>query len=138
MISKCQCQNCGGNVEFEASEFEESGRDATYVFGQSVSCSHCSTETILYLPKPPDLPKPTILDPPPAPAPFPAKLHCCLDCGHPISPRAFFCPHCGALPHVPFRIIWGVTCGVLFALTICGLIGALIGCLIEVVKDAMQ
>lgn len=50
MIAKCQCQRCGGAIEFDVAEFQETGRDAKDIFGQYVSCPHCGAETTLSMP----------------------------------------------------------------------------------------
>lgn len=42
MITKCQCQSCGGGIEFEV---EESG--------SVVDCPHCGVKTVLELPRVP-------------------------------------------------------------------------------------
>jgi hypothetical protein len=52
MISKCQCQWCNGNIEFDAAEFQESGKGASQIFGQKVPCPHCGKETLLTMPLP--------------------------------------------------------------------------------------
>ena len=42
MLVKCPCSNCGGFVEFDASDFVE---------GTDIDCPHCEKNTLLYLPK---------------------------------------------------------------------------------------
>jgi len=49
MISKCQCQHCNGEIEFEAAQFERSSTTSHRVFGQMVECPHCHQQTLLYL-----------------------------------------------------------------------------------------
>jgi hypothetical protein len=49
MNAKCTCQNCNGEFEFDASDFQESGRSGDMVFGQSVPCPHCEKNTMVYL-----------------------------------------------------------------------------------------
>jgi uncharacterized membrane protein YidH (DUF202 family) len=51
MISKCQCQNCSGSIEFETADFEVSGETAHRKLGPTILCPHCQKETILYLTK---------------------------------------------------------------------------------------
>jgi hypothetical protein len=52
MISKSNCQKCGQTFEFDSSEFEESGRTATHVFGQSIDCPFCGNKTVITVEKP--------------------------------------------------------------------------------------
>jgi hypothetical protein len=47
MFSKCSCQNCGGNIEFDVAHQ-----------GQKISCPHCGVETILTVTVPPPLSQP--------------------------------------------------------------------------------
>jgi hypothetical protein len=51
MLAKCPCQYCHNAIEFEVSEFEESGSDLNSVYGQNVQCPHCGKDTILVLEK---------------------------------------------------------------------------------------
>lgn len=51
MIAKCQCQRCGGSVEFEAEEIEVSGETSHRKLGQIVECPNCNQPTQLYLNK---------------------------------------------------------------------------------------
>ncbi|MGH7975808.1 MAG: hypothetical protein ACREDS_04105 [Limisphaerales bacterium] len=149
MISKCQCQSCSGEIEFDAAEFQESGRDAKWIFGQSVLCPHCGKETILYLPKsletetppgkPRDLsPKEKSYLPSPSPSSPVSRMKPCADCGAPMSQRALWCPACGSIQRGRFGLVFGITVDVVVAMTIISLILLFIGFLIEAVKDAMQ
>jgi hypothetical protein len=47
VIAKCQCQHCGGAIEFDAAEFVESGRRGNQILGQFVPCPHCGKNTIV-------------------------------------------------------------------------------------------
>jgi hypothetical protein len=49
MIAKCQCQNCGEHIEFDASQCELSGSTSHRWLGQTVECPHCGKTTQLYL-----------------------------------------------------------------------------------------
>ncbi len=51
MIAKCQCQHCGGNVEFEAAEFELIGETSHRRLGQTIDCPHCGKPTQIYMNK---------------------------------------------------------------------------------------
>ena len=55
MISKSNCQKCGQTFEFDASEFEESGRTATHILGQAIDCPSCGNKTVIAVAKPNDL-----------------------------------------------------------------------------------
>jgi hypothetical protein len=50
MIAKCECSNCGVNIEFDTDSFIESGKTASKIFGQNVTCPNCHKPTILILP----------------------------------------------------------------------------------------
>jgi DNA-directed RNA polymerase subunit RPC12/RpoP len=52
MMAKCSHQNCGGEIEFEATQL-----------GQTIVCPHCGGETILsaVMTPPPPLPQPFLL-----------------------------------------------------------------------------
>ena len=52
MTSKSKCQKCGQNFEFEFSEFEESGRTATHIFGQAIDCPYCGCKTLVTVANP--------------------------------------------------------------------------------------
>src|SRR5688572_16983576 len=47
MDAKCDCNHCGGHIVFDEASFEISGDIGDMVFGQMVSCPHCSKETML-------------------------------------------------------------------------------------------
>ncbi|HEY1718177.1 MAG TPA: hypothetical protein VGH42_07765 [Verrucomicrobiae bacterium] len=49
MISKCQCQHCGGSIEFDADQLDRSGATSYRILGQVVECPHCHQSTQLYL-----------------------------------------------------------------------------------------
>jgi hypothetical protein len=51
MISKCQCQHCGGGIEFDAAQFEISGEMPDLTLGQIVGCPHCQKQTTIYVKK---------------------------------------------------------------------------------------
>jgi hypothetical protein len=52
MIAKCECQYCSGPLEFEVTDFQESGQGPNgKIFGQYIPCPHCSKQTIIYLEK---------------------------------------------------------------------------------------
>jgi hypothetical protein len=57
MIAKSNCQKCGQTFEFDLSEFEESGRTATHIFGQSIDCPVCGNLTVVTIKKT-DAPEP--------------------------------------------------------------------------------
>src|ERR1035441_1274208 len=42
MIAKCQCEKCGGAIEYDAAEIAEGG--------QAVECPHCGKQTVLNTP----------------------------------------------------------------------------------------
>lgn len=52
MIAECKCQHCENPIEFEVSEFQETGQSERQRFGQSVPCPHCQKETNIYIDKP--------------------------------------------------------------------------------------
>src|SRR5579859_7047545 len=124
MTSTCQCQWCNGNIEFDAAEFEESGRGISLIFGQKTACPHCGKETILCLPIPVQQEeKKTGL-----------RMTNCSDCGAPVSRNAAFCPNCGKCH------IWtlaAIVCGVCFAMWVFGLLGWGIFKLVELIYGAM-
>jgi hypothetical protein len=51
MISKCECQQCGESIEFDASQLEITGDTPCRSLGQTVDCPHCDKPTQLYLNK---------------------------------------------------------------------------------------
>ena len=51
MIAKCECQNCGQAIEFEAAQLERSGETPYRVLGQFTDCPHCGKSTQLYMPR---------------------------------------------------------------------------------------
>lgn len=52
MIAKCECQYCSGPLEFEVTDFQESGQGPHgKIFGQYIPCPHCEKQTIIYLEK---------------------------------------------------------------------------------------
>ena len=51
MISKCKCQSCGGEIEFEAAEFELSSETSHRKLGQTIDCPHCGKPTQIYMNK---------------------------------------------------------------------------------------
>lgn len=76
MIAECKCQHCENPLEFEVTEFQETGRSERQIFGQSVPCPHCQKETIIYInkPEPPGgRPKEEPIQTTPAPTPEPPK-----------------------------------------------------------------
>jgi NAD-dependent SIR2 family protein deacetylase len=46
-LKKCNCQKCGQSFEFDFSEFQESGRTDTNIFGQTIDCPSCGKATAL-------------------------------------------------------------------------------------------
>jgi hypothetical protein len=67
MISKCQCQHCNGEIEFDAADFEFSSENDVRRFGQTIPCPHCGMETAIYLTK--EIPAPIAPKPAPSVAP---------------------------------------------------------------------
>jgi hypothetical protein len=51
MISKCQCQSCGGQIEFDLTEFELSSETSHRKLGQTIDCPHCGKPTQIYMNK---------------------------------------------------------------------------------------
>jgi VIT1/CCC1 family predicted Fe2+/Mn2+ transporter len=51
MTSKCDCQQCGQSLEFEASQLEKSGETSHRILGQQIECPHCQQPTQLYMPR---------------------------------------------------------------------------------------
>jgi hypothetical protein len=49
MFAKCECLQCAGRIEFNATEFQEESRVNGFVFGQQVICPHCGELTTIYL-----------------------------------------------------------------------------------------
>jgi cation transport ATPase len=49
MIDKCECQQCGKFVEFEAAELERVSETPYHILGQSIDCPHCGNSTQLYI-----------------------------------------------------------------------------------------
>jgi hypothetical protein len=118
MISKCPCQYCEGNIEFDAADFQQSGRGPTGVFGQKVTCPHCQKETLLHLPKPDEtyFAKPAANN----------RMTPCRVCGHGISKSAWWCFECGQLHYSLFRIVLNVMCNIALVSLIFTLLGYVI------------
>jgi predicted RNA-binding Zn-ribbon protein involved in translation (DUF1610 family) len=112
MIEKCPCQQCGVNIEFEIENAN-----------QFVPCPSCGKETRLLMPGTSEHAQTTLA----------AKLATrtggktvpCVDCGHKISRRAFFCPSCGSIGS-PFLKIFYIVCCVVMAGVILDVIGLII------------
>jgi NAD-dependent SIR2 family protein deacetylase len=49
VIAKCECQQCGQPVEFEAAQLERTGETPHRTLGQTIDCPHCKKPTQLYL-----------------------------------------------------------------------------------------
>lgn len=126
MLLKSPCQHCGNNLEFEAE-----------MSNQFCTCPHCGQQTRLITDTAPRTGtftgktfKATV-----SAAPTETRMTLCPDCQHTISPRALWCPRCGAAGQVRFSYIWHIVGNVLFAVFIYSLIGGIIGCLIaELIK----
>lgn len=123
MITSCPCQHCGGKLEFEADNFEESHTAGGRIFGQTITCPHCEQTTALYLTARKAVEqaahagavKYKTLPP----------LWQCPDCAKLISRRATDCPQCGAPLPIKmglFRLVFNVTGIVLVMLVLFGLV----------------
>jgi DNA-directed RNA polymerase subunit RPC12/RpoP len=55
----CPCQHCNGKLEFDPATLSEENR--------KITCPHCSLETILFVPPPPDAKMETVLSVAPRP-----------------------------------------------------------------------
>lgn len=118
----CLCNQCDQKIEFEAEHA-----------GTTVTCPHCNTDTVLFVPfakterpSTPTEPKPTralraeaMLEgahTSAAPAPRP-KIGICPACGDKISLKAAVCPHCGEplLDSTDFGSIFGLVAKVFFS-----------------------
>lgn len=51
MNSKCQCQVCSGDYEFDAHEFQLEKDTPIRRYGQMIECPHCKQQTRVYLNK---------------------------------------------------------------------------------------
>jgi hypothetical protein len=102
MTSKCPCQSCGGEIEFDVTEFESSGETTHRKLGQTIDCPHCSKPTQIYMNKAEFIARPSPT--PSAPEMF-ARLKPCEYCRERISRAAVFCPHCGGFRSIPFRLV---------------------------------
>jgi len=103
MIAKCQCQQCGQSVEFDAAQFERSGETSHRLLGQTIDCPNCGVRTQLYLPR---VNQPAFKMP--AATPARGGLVKCPDCGNDVSRKALYCPSCGAFERDLFRNIWRI------------------------------
>lgn len=102
MIAKCQCQNCGKSVEFDADQLDRAGSTSNRVLGQVIECPHCGKSTQLYL----NLAE---FVAPPAPKPPVSRMITCADCGAPMSQRALWCPACGSIQRSLFGLLWKIS-----------------------------
>ena len=101
MIAKCQCQQCGQNVEFDAEEFQRSGETPHRFLGQIINCPTCRKPTQLYMMRQaaPEFKMAAAVN---------NKVVTCPDCSHEVSRNALFCPSCGAFERGLFRNIWRI------------------------------
>jgi hypothetical protein len=83
-IATCQCQHCGGALDFETENFVVESCNGPREFGQSVQCPHCGVETKLYR-QIFRVPAPKLV----------SNLVSCPDCHREVSASAFTCPGCG-------------------------------------------
>lgn len=99
------CTSCKERIDFDQSEFEQSGEIDGYLIGQTIQCPHCGAETVLIIPKPnrptPEPESPPVQSPPPveqprSEIPLNRNMGQCSDCGKSVSKNASACPHCGA------------------------------------------
>jgi len=122
MIAKCKCQSCGGEVEFEAAEFEFSSETSHRKLGQTINCPHCQKPTQIYMnksefvaPKKPGLVEglreiwtdPKWLERQDAKQRS-QRMTACADCGAPMSRRALWCPACGSIQRSLFGLIFQI------------------------------
>ena len=107
MILKVTCEHCGKELESE-------GLDKTEL------CPHCGRET--------HVASGGHSTPGPVEA---SRLMACADCGKVHSTGAIWCPHCGRFHNVPFRLVWQAIVAFNVAMVIFGLIGVLIGWMLE-------
>jgi hypothetical protein len=131
MISKCECQHCGGSIEFDADTFDRSSATSHRVLGNVVECAHCHQQTQLYL-------NLATFVAPKNPAGFAANLQSpksklipCEICGNQISRTAWFCFQCGQFHYSLFRIVWDVMCNIAAVGLIFSIIGWIILKLVE-------
>jgi hypothetical protein len=120
MIAKCECQNCGQGVEFEAADFQRSGETSHRLLGQTINCPSCGQATQIYMPRFQPGEKRNI-----AAIEKKIRLEPCPDCGKAISPRALMCPDCGRAVGIRFGIIWEILGHVMLATAIMAIIGLL-------------
>ena len=95
MITKCPCQQCGVNIEFEAEQAN-----------QFVACPSCGKQTRLLLPGSREHALTSHAAKLNAKAE--TKMTTCPDCGLQVSRRAFWCPACGSMGESLFWKIWEI------------------------------
>jgi hypothetical protein len=49
MITKCDCQQCGQPIEFEAAQIQKASETPYRIMGQEIDCPHCTIPTQLYI-----------------------------------------------------------------------------------------
>ena len=100
-LATSQWMQCGAAFDFELATFQETGRDAIHIFGQSIKCPHCSEETIVSIPIPEtptsELPQRSGApsSKPKSPIGHKRNFISCPTCREQISKNAASCPKCG-------------------------------------------
>lgn len=110
VIAKCECPNCGINIEFEADRA-----------GERAPCPQCDQLILLRI-QPPAAPAVVATAPKKLTAPCPA-------CAAMVSPKAVACPHCGEPFESPKSLFETVFKIVFYAFVALFLIGACVGTL---------
>jgi hypothetical protein len=143
MIAKCQCQLCGGNVEFEVAEFEFSGETSHRRLGQTIDCPHCHKPTQLYMnkaefvaSKTPNWSIGSPLYMAVQPERAKSRMTTCADCGAQMSRRALWCPSCGSIQRSLFGLLFNIACTLALVWLVFGLLGWLILKLMETLGAA--
>jgi hypothetical protein len=131
MISKCKCQHCGGNVEFDAAEFELSGETSHRNLGQAIDCPHCRKPTQIYMNK-------AEFGTPPTQKPQVSQMKACADCASQMSRRALWCPACGSIQRSLFGLLFYIASTLAAVWLVFGILGWLIMKLMETLGAASQ
>lgn len=118
MIAKCQCQQCGQNVEFDADQFQRHRETPQRFLGQIIKCPACRKPTQLYMER---LPSPQFK----VVNPVNNKLTTCKDCGSELSKNAFTCPKCGSFQDASFWLLIKLAIRIVLVISLVGLFWAI-------------
>ena len=112
-LATSQCAQCGGAFDFERSTFQETGRNAIHIIGQTIKCPHCGEETVVTIPMPETpivnltLGKSEFSKKPQHPSGHKRQFISCPTCSESISGKATSCPKCGHQFRVPGEVNMG-------------------------------